>query len=132
MVKALFAVLFVVAGINHFVMPRIYLKIMPPYLPWHPKLVAWSGACEIALGVLLLVPRTSRLAAWGLIALLVAVFPANLYLYQHQEILPRIPPFLHLARLPLQGVLIYWAYRYTKPPRPERGAVAKSHLGPTL
>ena len=65
---------------------------MPPYLPYHRPLVLLSGVFEVALGVLLLVPRFSRLAAWGLIALLIAVFPANIYLYQHQEICPSSPP----------------------------------------
>jgi uncharacterized membrane protein len=108
-----FAALFVAGGVGHFVATGLYEKLMPPYLPWHRPLVLLSGAFEVVLGVLLLVPRTSRLAAWGLIALLVAVFPANIHLYRHQELLP-VPPPVHLLRLPLQGVLILWAYAYTK------------------
>ena len=104
----------VLAGVMHFVRPERYESIVPPYLPWPAALVGVSGVCEIALGVLLAVPRTRRFAAWGLIALLAAVFPANVYLYQHQELLPA-PPLLHLLRLPLQAVLIWWAYRYTRP-----------------
>ena len=61
------------------------MRIMPPYLPYHRALVLVSGVFEVALGILLLVPRTSRLAAWGLIALLIAVFPANLYMFQQSE-----------------------------------------------
>jgi uncharacterized membrane protein len=114
--KWLFGVLFVLAGVNHFRAPDIYLKIMPPYLPFHRPFVLISGVFEIALGALLLVPQVSWLAAWGLIALLIAIFPANIYLYQHQEILPG-PPLLHLLRLPLQGVLIWWAWIYTKQER---------------
>ena len=110
--KCVFAALFIIGGVGHFVAPGSYEKIMPPYLPWHRTLVLVSGVFEIALGVLLLVPRFSPLAAWGLIALLVAVFPANIYLYQHQEILPG-PPLLHLLRLPLQVLLIGWAWVYT-------------------
>jgi uncharacterized membrane protein len=88
---------------------------MPPYIPMHREAVLLSGAIEIALGVLLLIPRTSRLAAWGLVALLIAVFPANIYAYQHQDLFPPFPysDLLHLLRLPFQGVLIYWAYCYT-------------------
>jgi uncharacterized membrane protein len=71
---------------------------------------------EIVLGVLLLVPRFSRIAAWGIIALLIAVFPANIYAYQNQEVLPA-PPLLHLLRLPLQGLFILWAYWHTRPSR---------------
>ena len=86
---------------------------MPPYLPLHEELVLVSGLCEILLGVLLLIPRCSRWAAWGIIALLIAVFPANIYLYQNQEILPA-SPIIHLLRLPLQGVFILWAFWHTR------------------
>jgi uncharacterized membrane protein len=61
-----------------------------------------------------LVPKTSRFAAWGLIALLIAVFPANIYDYQNRESFPQLPPLAHLLRLPMQGVLILWAYVYTR------------------
>jgi uncharacterized membrane protein len=61
-----------------------------------------------------LVPRVSRLAAWGIFALLIAVFPANIYLFQNQEILPA-PPVVHLLRLPLQGLFLLWAYWHTRP-----------------
>jgi uncharacterized membrane protein len=111
--KSVFAALFILGGVLHFIVPESYLRIMPPYLPYHRPLVLLSGVFEIALGVLLLVPRFSKLAAWGLIALLIAVFPANIYLYQHQEIWP-LTPLVHLLRLPLQGVLILWAYLYTR------------------
>lgn len=112
--KWLFGVLFVVAGILHFVAPGFYLKIMPPYLPLHRELVFASGVAEVGLGLLLLIPRTSRFAAWGLIALLIAVFPANIYAYQNRESFPQLSPLAHLLRLPLQGVLIFWAYLYTR------------------
>jgi uncharacterized membrane protein len=111
--KSVFAALFILGGVLHFIVPESYVRIMPPYLPYHRPLVLLSGVFEIALGVLLLVPRFSKLAAWGLIALLIAVFPANIYLYQHQEIWP-LTPLVHLLRLPLQGVLILWAYLYTR------------------
>src|SRR4051812_13016956 len=101
--KYLLAIFMIGSGTMHFVRPDLYLKIMPPYLPWHLALVYLSGFFEIALGALLFVPRLSRLAAWGNIALLIAVFPANIFLFQHQEILPA-PPLLHLLRLPLQAV----------------------------
>ncbi|MEJ7594235.1 MAG: DoxX family protein [Planctomycetaceae bacterium] len=112
--KYLLATVMIVAGTMHVVNPGIYLKIMPPYLPLHKELVLLSGAFELLLGVLLLVPRCSHHAAWGIIALLIVVFPANIYLYQHQEILPA-SPMIHLLRLPLQGLLILWAYWHTRP-----------------
>jgi len=111
--KYLLALLMIGAGMMHFIRPDFYLKIMPPYLPFHWELVYLSGFLEIALGLLLVVPRLSRFAAWGIIALLIAVFPANIYAYQHQEVLPA-PPIMHLLRLPLQGALILWAYWHTK------------------
>ena len=112
--RIVLVVFMVGAGTMHFVRPDFYMKIMPPYLPWHLPLVYLSGVGEIALGVLLLVPGSSRWAAWGLFALLIAVFPANIYVYQHQEVLPA-PPLLHLLRLPLQGVFLLWAYWHTRP-----------------
>ena len=108
------AIFFVLAGVNHFVNTPMYLKIMPPYLPWHRFLVDLSGLFEIALGVLVLIPRFTRIAAWGLIALLIAVFPANLHMALHTELYPGIPAAALWARLPLQGVLIAWVYWYTQ------------------
>ncbi|HEY1598226.1 MAG TPA: MauE/DoxX family redox-associated membrane protein [Pirellulales bacterium] len=105
--------LYVVAGMNHFINPAFYLRIMPTYLPWHEFLVFVSGIAEVLLGVLLMIPRTTRWAAWGLIALLIAVFPANICAYQHPEVFPDVSPTLQLARLPFQAVFILWAWWYT-------------------
>ncbi len=74
---------YVVAGSLHFIKPAPYLRIMPPYIPWHAVIVRVSGAFEILGGVGLLVSATRRAAAWGLVALLIAVFPANLYMATH-------------------------------------------------
>jgi uncharacterized membrane protein len=111
--KWVLGVFFVVAGAAHFVRPDIYMRIMPPYLPWHRGLIYLSGLCELALGVLLLIPRFSVLAAWGLIALLIAVFPANVHMAMNPRSYSAISPLLLWLRLPLQGVLIAWAYAYT-------------------
>ena len=115
MSKYAMAAFYVLAGANHFLNPALYLKIMPPYLPWHRFLVELSGACEIWLGLLLLVPRLMRWAAWGLIALLIAVFPANVQMAAHPELYPKIPVAALWARLPLQAVFMAWAYVYTRP-----------------
>ncbi len=112
--RIMLAALMVGAGVMHFLIPSFFVKIVPPYLPLHQELVALSGAIEILLGVLLMVPKWSRLAAWGVIALLIAVFPANIYVFQHQEIVPA-SALAHLIRLLLQGVLILWAYWHTRP-----------------
>lgn len=110
----LLGLLFVAAGVNHFVHPDFYVRIMPPYLPWHLELVYLSGVFEIILGALLLVPSYTRLAAWGLIALLLAVFPANLHMALNSHLFPEIPAAALWLRLPLQGVLIAWAYWFTR------------------
>ena len=111
--KVVLAGFLVFAGSMHFARPEFFLKIMPPYLPFPMGLVLISGAFEILLGICLLIPRLSRVAAFGIIALMLAVFPANIYLFQHQEILPA-PPLVHLLRLPMQAVFILWAYWHTR------------------
>lgn len=116
--RLLFSLLFVGAGINHFANPQFYLRMMPPYLPLHAFLVQASGVCEIALGLLLAWPRTSRVAGYGLIALLIAVFPANIHMATHTQDFPEFSPFGLYFRLPIQGLLIWWAYIYTKPDPP--------------
>ena len=113
--KYLICVFFLLAGINHFINPDFYLKIMPPYLPWHLFLVYLSGFFEIALGGIILVPALTRVAAWGLITLLIAVFPANIHMAVNPGLYPDISPIALWLRLPLQGVLIAWAYWYTRP-----------------
>ena len=112
--RFLFGALFVAAGLNHFRDPGFYVWIMPPYLPWHLQLVNISGAAEIVLGAMLLVSRWTVLAAWGLVALLIAVFPANIHMTMHAELYPSISPTALWIRLPIQGLLIAWAYRYTR------------------
>lgn len=112
--RVAFGLIFIVAGVMHFTEERFFLRIMPPYLPYHRFLVHFSGIAEILLGVLLLIPSTSRLAAWGLIALLIAVFPANIHVYQNQDLVPA-GPMVHTLRLVFQVILILWAYWYTRP-----------------
>ncbi len=111
--KWVFASLFVLAGVAHFASTNFFLKIMPPYVPYPRAMVLISGGFEIVLGLLLLIPRTSRLAAWGLIALLIAVFPANVFMYQHASNFG-LPPIALLLRLPIQGLLILWAWTYAR------------------
>jgi uncharacterized membrane protein len=104
---------FVLAGANHFLHPGFYLRMMPPSLPWHLGLVYLSGVFEVALGALLLVPRCAPLAAWGIIALLIAVFPANVYMALNPERFPEFSSTALYCRLPIQGILIAWAYWFT-------------------
>ncbi|MEZ0607560.1 DoxX family protein [Fibrella sp. WM1] len=106
------AAIYIVAGLLHFIRPRTYLAIMPPYLPAHKALVFWSGVAELALGLALLLPALRTWAAWGIIALLIAVFPANVYMATDEKF-RKIPAWVRWGRLPLQAVLIWWAYQYT-------------------
>jgi uncharacterized membrane protein len=115
------AAAYVVAGVAHFVAPDGFVQIVPPFLPAPLLLVSLSGAAEIALGLGVLHPRTRRLAAWGLIALLVAVFPANVYMATSGVVVTGTPlgtldpsPLVRWGRLPFQPVLIAWAWWYTR------------------
>lgn len=112
--KWILAFTFILAGIHHFLNPQFYLKMMPPVLPAHLLLVYTSGLFEITLGVLLLISKYQKLAAWGLIALLIAVFPANIYMAMNTELFPEISRILIWLRLPFQFVLIAWAAWYVK------------------
>lgn len=106
--------LYILAGINHFWRPEFYLKIMPPWLPWHEELVFISGVAEVALGIMLFFPATRRLAAWGIILLLIAVFPANIQMMLDYKAEHNPKLWIAILRLPLQIVLIWWAYLFTK------------------
>jgi len=111
------AAIYIVSGINHFINADAYIAIMPGYLPWHSQLVLLSGMAELTLGIGVLVPATRVAAAWGIILLLIAIFPANLYVAIND--LPYVGDEPNTAanwiRLPFQLVLIAWAYWYTKP-----------------
>jgi uncharacterized membrane protein len=113
--KYLLCVFYVLAGLNHFINPDFYLNIMPPSFPWHLFLVYLSGIFEIGLGCMILVPSLTRIAAWGLIALLIAVFPANIHMAINPQLYPEISPLVLWLRLPLQVVFIAWAYWHTRP-----------------
>ncbi len=101
---------FVLAGLLHFVRPRMYEAIMPPWLPAHRELVYASGVAEMLGGLALLSARTRRLGGWWLIATLLAVFPANIHMAVNPEDFPDIPGGRTslLARLPIQVLFIAW------------------------
>jgi uncharacterized membrane protein len=109
------AAFFIGAGVNHFVMPGVYKRIVPPRLGDPETLVRVSGVAEVAGGVGVLLPQTRRLAGFGLIALLAAVFPANLHMARNPEKFEKIPAWALYARLPLQPLMMWWAWRATKP-----------------
>ncbi|HVP61548.1 MAG TPA: hypothetical protein VMT11_13370 [Myxococcaceae bacterium] len=109
--------LMIYAGVMHFVSPGVFVRIVPRWLPAPGALVAISGACEILGGVGLLFPGTRRWAAWGLVALFIAVFPANVNMALNHLSFGRhpVPTWALWARLPLQAVLIAWAWSFTRP-----------------
>ena len=112
------ALAYAFAGFNHLMNPDFYLRIIPPALPNPEWLNVISGLAEIVLGVFLLEPRTRILAAWGIIALLIAVFPANLYAAFENVGLDGPgsgPGGLAYVRLPFQALFIAWAWWYTRP-----------------
>jgi uncharacterized membrane protein len=105
--RKLYGAMWVLAGTLHFLLPKRYEAIMPPYVPAHREMVWASGTAEVAGGLLLLTPGLERPARWWLLALLVAVFPANVHMALHPddiEGLPPIPRWLLWARLPFQAV----------------------------
>ena len=110
--KLVFAFGFIITGVLHFLQPGVFLKIMPQWVPWHRFMIYFSGFLEVLFGVMLLIPGLSAAGAWGLILVLVGVFPANIHMALHAEQFPVIPVWLLWMRLPLQFVLIGWAWMY--------------------
>ena len=122
--KGVFAVCMIVAGISHFVAPYPYVKIVPPQLPYPEAIVYISGFFEILGGIGLLVPFVSQAAAWGLVLLLIAVYPANINMAVNNIHIDNVPDgnWFQAIRLPFQFVLIAWAYWFTKPDKPSESA----------
>ncbi|TAF09574.1 MAG: DoxX family membrane protein [Nostocales cyanobacterium] len=118
------AISMIIAGVTHFAFPEPYVRIVPPQLPAPLEIVYLSGFYEILGGIGLLVPPVSQAAAWGLIALFIAVFPANINMAVNHIKIEHIPdsPWFQAVRLPFQAVLIAWAWWYTKPSDKEKQA----------
>jgi uncharacterized membrane protein len=116
--RVLLTVFLVAAGVMHFALPGFYLPMMPPSLPWREELLLVTGAFEILFGLALLSPRTARRAAWGIVALFILMFPANLAMAVNGGAVDGIlvPPLLLWGRLPIQGLLIAWALLFTRRP----------------
>lgn len=101
------------SGANHFLHPAFYIRMIPPLFPAHEALNIISGAAEMLLGLLMLIPKTRKLAAWGLILLLIAVFPANIYM-AFQGGLGLAGPIAAWVRLPFQFLFFAWVWWHTK------------------
>jgi len=106
------SIFYVIVGIKHFIEPEYFLSIVPPYLPYHLELVYVSGLFEVLFGILILLPKYRYYGAIGLMLLLIAVFPANIYLAQNEIAQEAIGATQEIAiwRLPIQGILIWIAY----------------------
>ena len=110
----LMSLFYISIGIKHFINVDWFMKIMPPYLPYHKVLVYLSGVFEIIFGIMLVFEKTRFLSGGGLILLLIAVFPANIYLAQTNGAAMNISPTLAWGRLPFQAVFIGLAYWHSK------------------
>ena len=104
---------YIFGGVNHFLNPDFYLNIMPPYIPAHGAAVALSGVAEVLLGALLLWPGTRRLAAWGIIAMLIAFLPVHVHMLVNSGLYPEVSVAFLWGRFPAQTLLALWAYWYT-------------------
>ena len=109
------ATFFIYFGVDHFINPDFYLSIMPPSFPLHEEAIYISGFFEIIGGIGVLIPRFRKIAGWGLVALLIAVYPANIYMAITPEAFPDIPVEMLYFRLVLQFLFLYWAYSVTRP-----------------
>lgn len=109
----LLGLLFIIAGANHFRTPKIYERIMPPYIPSPSLAVLLSGIAEMLAGFLLLNPETQKMGAWSMIAMLVLFFSVHIYMIQNEKASLKLPKWVLILRIPLQFLLIYWAYQYS-------------------
>lgn len=105
--------MYILAGIMHFVKPKMYLRIMPRYLPYHKFLVFLSGVAEIVLGIGLCFTATQKLSAFGIILMLAVFLPVHFYMLSNEKAAAGLPKWVLILRVPLQFALMYWAYSYS-------------------
>ncbi len=105
---------FISMGIVHFICEDFLIKIVPPILPYKAFIVYFSGILEIIFGIGILIARIRPIIAWLMISLLIAVFPANIYMFMHRMEFGFLPIWVHYLRLPLQLVLVAWVWPFTK------------------
>jgi uncharacterized membrane protein len=109
---AFMALLYILAGIFHFVLPKMYERIIPPWIPGKKSVVFLSGIFEIVLGFALVLPELRTLALYGIIILLILFLPVHTYMLSNDRASMGMPRWVLILRIPLQGLLIYWAYLY--------------------
>ncbi|HLW33582.1 MAG TPA: MauE/DoxX family redox-associated membrane protein [Aequorivita sp.] len=105
--------LLVLAGMNHFRKPKLYERIIPPYIPAASTMVMASGILEMVLGFMLMNQNTQVQAAWGIIIMLILFIPVHIYMLQDKKASMKLPTWLLILRVPLQFALMYWAFLYT-------------------
>lgn len=108
----LLAVLFILGGVNHFRKPKLYERIMPSYIPAHSSLVLASGIIEMIFGFMLISQESQKIGAIGIIVLLILFIPIHIYMLNNKEASLNLPRWVLILRIPLQILLIYWAYLY--------------------
>lgn len=108
------ALLYILAGIFHFLKPKMYMRIMPDYLPNHRLLVRLSGEAEILLGILLCIPATKNLSIYGIILMLIIFLLVHFHMLSSKKAGAGLPRWLLIIRIPLQFLLMYWAWYYLK------------------
>ncbi|MFK5981332.1 MAG: hypothetical protein QM499_00335 [Flavobacteriaceae bacterium] len=108
----LLAVIFILGGVNHFRKPKLYERIIPPYLPAQNSLVLISGILEMLFGFMLITEENQSIGAWGIIILLVLFIPIHIYMLQDKKASLKLPKWVLIIRLPLQTALIYWVFIY--------------------
>ncbi len=106
------AVIYILAGLMHFVKPKTYMRVMPKYLPNHKALVFWSGIAEILLGVGLCIPVLKVISIYSIIAMLAVFLMVHFYMLGNEKAAAGVPTWILILRLPLQFGLMYWAFSY--------------------
>ena len=132
---AVMGIFYILAGSNHFASPTTYLSVVPPYIPWPLTMIYISGVAEILGGIGLFVPdgfvfpRTRAAAAWGLVALLIAVYPVHINMCLHPDRYSAIQPWILWLRLFFQLPLIAWAWYYTRMLRTPNSLLSRNEIG---
>lgn len=113
--------LYIAAGINHFIKPEFYEKMMPFYIPFHLFFIYFSGVCEIVFALLLFLSKTRKASAWLIVAMLVVFFVIHIQMLIDSLDNDDVMFWVAIIRIPIQFVLIWWAWLYTKNPHPPVG-----------
>lgn len=106
--------MYILAGVFHFIKPKVYMRIMPRYIPYHKTMVYLSGIAEIILGIGLCLATTKNTSIYGIICMLATFLLVHFYMLSSKNAAAGIPKWALILRLPLQFGLMYWAYSYLR------------------